>query len=134
LSALIQDLKNEHKTIISSLNEVTKLGIEINAGQQKLIEVKDSLITHLKKEDELLYPPLWDAAKANINLKNTLEECAQEMKIISKITIEFFEKYSDGGAGLEFVREYGKLYGILGKRINKEESSLYKFYEDLVKR
>jgi len=131
LSTLIQDLKNEHVIIISAFNEVTKLGINTKDGQTKLLNVKDSLISHLQKEDKLFYPPLWKASTTNKSLKITLEEYAQEMEQISEIAFEFFEKYSRGGSGLEFAREFGKLYGILGKRINKEESVLYKFYEEM---
>ncbi len=131
MSALIRDLKNEHTIIISALNEVTKLGINTKDGQTKLLDVKDSLISHLQKEDELFYPHLQKAAQTNGSLQNTLEEYEREMEKISKIAIDFFEKYSDGGSGVEFAREFGKLYGTLGKRIKKEESVLYKFYEDL---
>ncbi len=131
MSALIRDLKNEHAIIISALNEVTKLGINTKDGQTKLLDVKDSLISHLQKEDEHFYPPLLKAANTNKNLQNTLEEYAREMEKISEIAIDFFEKYSRGGSGPEFAREFGKLYGTLGKRIKREESVLYKFYEDL---
>ncbi len=130
MASLIQDLKNEHVIIISVLNEVTKLGINTRDGQAKLLQVKDFLIAHLQKEDELFYPPLWEAAKTNNKLQNILEEYAQEMRRISEIAFDFFEKYSKGGSGIEFARDFGKLYGTLGKRINKEESVLYKFYND----
>jgi len=131
LSALIQDLKNEHEVIFSALNEVINKGINTKEGQLKLVEVKDALISHLQKEDELIYPYLKEVAETNEKAKSILEKYAQEMKKISDIAFEFFEKYSSGGSGLDFAREFGKLYGTLGKRIKKEESVLYKLYEEI---
>ena len=131
MSTLINTFKKEHEIIISELNEVTKLGINTKEGQTKLLNVKDTLITHLQKEDDLFYPVLRKKAKINENLKKILEEFSDEMEKISVITNNFFEKYSKGGSGFEFSREFGNLYGVLGKRIKNEESVLYKFYEDL---
>ena len=58
MSALIEELKREHAKIIAMLNEVKELGILSKEGQSRLMSAKKSLLAHLKKEDEQLYPVL----------------------------------------------------------------------------
>lgn len=131
MSQLIEELKKEHTLIVDILNEVAKLGITSNEGQRKLLDAKQGLLAHLKKEDDRLYPVLKSAAEKNPALKQTLDIFAKDMTGISKAAIDFFGKYSQGGSGLEFARDIGKLFTTLKSRIRKEEDILYKEYDRL---
>ena len=67
MSLLTNNLKSDHEKIIGMLREVTKLGICSIAGQQKLIQAKLLLLSHLEREDKELYPIL---AKEAIKMMN----------------------------------------------------------------
>lgn len=131
MSQLIEELKKEHTVIVDILNEVSKLGITTKEGQRKLLDAKQGLLAHLKKEDDRLYPVLKTAAEKNPALKQTLDLFAQDMAGISKAAIDFFAKYSQGGSGLEFARDIGALFTTLKSRIRKEEDILYSEFDRL---
>ena len=131
MSKLIDEFKKEHLLISDTLNKVKNYGIVTKEAQDKLLEVKNELLSHLKKEDEQLYPFLRNKAESDANLKNTLDIFANNMNEISKAAMIFFEKYAKGGSGIEFARDVGKLYATLKERISKEESIIYAKYEEL---
>ncbi len=131
MSLLIEELKRDHTTIINVLDEVSKLGISSKEGQQRLLDAKQGLLAHLKKEDDQLYPVLNNAAGENPALKQTLDIFAKDMSGISKAAIDFFNKYAQGGSGVEFAIDIGNLFTTLKSRIGKEEDILYKKYDIL---
>jgi len=60
-----------------------------------------------------------------------LDNFAKDMEVISEAAFEFFEKYSTGGSGIEFAKDFGRLFALLSQRISKEENIIYKKYEEL---
>ncbi len=51
-----------------------------------------------------------------------------ELKGITAFSIKFFRKYSIGGGGVEFFRDFDRFYNSLRDRIQKEESLLFEKY------
>ncbi len=131
MSKLVEELKQDHKVIAETLNKVRGLGIASEEGQSTLLSAKDGLLAHLKKEDEQLYPVLNNAAKSDDNLKRQLDMFAKDMEEISIGALEFFAKYSSGGSGIEFAKDFGSLFATLSQRIRNEESIIYKKYDEL---
>ena len=132
MSKLIEDLTKEHALIVDVFKKVKELGVGSKEGKDKLLLAKKGLLGHLKKEDEELYPVLKKAAEADKGLKRTLEVFAQDMGEISKFALDFFEKYSQGeSSGVEFAKDFGRLFIVLGGRVRKEEGILYAAYEKL---
>ena len=129
MSLLINQLKDDHKQIATLLNEVNQLGISSQKGQEKLISAKNLLIAHLQREDKELYPVLHKLALGNNELKSNIAVFAKDMKAITDVALQFFSKYEKGGSGVDFGREYGKLFSALTQRITKEENVLYSEYE-----
>ena len=72
MSQLTELLKIEHNSIIMALREVKELGIWTETGQAKLMAIKYKLLSHLSKEDELLYPVLEKASVGDPELQQTL--------------------------------------------------------------
>ncbi len=132
MSVLIEELKKEHSEIAATLKEVKKLGIRSKEGQAKLMSVKASLLAHLKKEDEQLYPALRKEAKHNENLKNALDLFAIDMDNVSRVVQEFFDKYSEGVLTNEFPKECEDLFAALYSRIRNEEDVLYEEYDMMI--
>ncbi len=118
MTVLIEELKKEHLEIVAALNEAKELGILSKEGQAKLLSVKEHLLIHLKKE-----------AEHNESLKNALDLCAIDMENVSRVVLEFFDKYSRGVLGKELQREFENLCEALGKRITNEEDVLYEEYD-----
>ena len=131
MSALIGELKREHSEILAILNEVEGLDILSKEGQVKLMSVKTSLLEHLKKEDVKLYPALYKVAEHNNNLKNALDLFALDMEDVSRVALEFFDKYSRGVLGKELQEEFERLIVALRNRIKNEEDILYLEHEKI---
>lgn len=126
---LVERLKREHGSLVDALNKIKELGVGSKEGQNKLFSAKIGLLAHLKAEDGQLYPTLHQAAKNNESLRRTVETFARDMEAVSKEALHFFEKYAHGGSGLEFAKDFGRLYTVLSQRIAKEEKSLYPEYD-----
>ena len=116
MSKLVGELKRDHSEIFETLNKVKSLGITSGEGQKTLIAAKSSLLAHLKKEDEQLYPVLHNTAVVDGNLKRTLNVFAKDMDEISEAALNFFTKHSTGGSGIEFAKEFGVLYATLSQK------------------
>jgi hypothetical protein len=129
MSILTKELKKDHLEIVAALDEIKELGILSKEGQAKLLSAKERLLAHLKKEDEQLYPLLKKEAKNNKQLKSALDLCAIDMENVSRIVLEFFDKYSGEVSGEELQREFENLSVALGKRIRNEEDILYEEYD-----
>ena len=132
MGKFIEELKEEHTSIIDRLLKVKQLGVHTMEGRNELMETKKILLMHLEKEDDKLYPALRIAAEGDQRLKGFLDTFENEMKKISAFCIEFFTKYAVGGGGIEFLRDFDKLRSSLEERIQKEESILYEKYEELI--
>ena len=131
MSDLISELKYEHSQITDTLSKVIALGINSEEGRDLLYTSKSYLLEHLKKEDTKLYPALREAAKNNIDLKHTVDLYADDMNAISKMALDFFEKYESGGDSVEFGKDYRNLFVVLNDRIRNEETVLYKKYDEI---
>ena len=131
MSKLIDELKREHAVIVDGLAQLMDTVISSKEGQQLLLNVKQSLLAHLRKEDGQLYPVLNKAAEKDSALKQTLDHFARDMAEISETAIAFFDKYSGVGADIGFPADFGKLYAALKIRIHREVDVLYAKYEKL---
>ena len=131
MSALIEGFKKEHSEILAILNEVKELGILSKEGQAKLMSIKASLLEHLKKEDERLYPVLRKEAEHNKKLKELLDVFAVDMENVSRVVMEFFDKYSEEVVDNAVSGEFEKLFAALQNMIRNEEDILYEEHEKI---
>ncbi len=129
MSALIEELRREHSEILAILSEVEGLGILSREGQAKLVSVKAILLEHLKKEDVKFYPVLYKVVKHSNSLKNVLDLFEMDMENVSRVVLEFFDKYSRGVSGNELQEEFERLIVALRNRIKNEEDILYLEHE-----
>jgi iron-sulfur cluster repair protein YtfE (RIC family) len=131
MSALIEEFKKEHSEIIAILKEVKNLGIHSEEGRSKLMSAKEYLLEHLKKEDECLYPALRKEANHNKNLKKELDMFAMDPEYVSRVVLEFFDKYSGSAIDKDFQINFESLFAALNARIRNEEESLYQEYDEI---
>ncbi|MCB1192305.1 MAG: hemerythrin domain-containing protein [Leptospiraceae bacterium] len=128
---LIEELKKEHSILVQVLQDVKKQGIGSSSGKENLLKAKTTLLSHLKKEDDKLYPKLKEKAKTDANLQNILSTFAKDMEGVSKTALDFFTKYEMSDSEMEFAKDFGALYAALGNRIRKEENVLYAEYSKI---
>ncbi len=131
MSALIDEFKKDHSEIIDTLKEIKELGVLSEEGQAKLISVKESLLKHLKKEDELLYPVLHKEAEQNEKLKELLDVFAKDMENVSRVVMDFFDKYSEEVIDSTVTEEFEHLFAAFRNRIRHEEDLLYEEHEKM---
>lgn len=132
MAKLTEELRLEHQDITAKLNKVREMGIGSPEAQKLLYLVKESLIAHLQKEDKELYPVLKQRAQTDEDLNRIMVLFAKDMDSISKAAMNFFNKYEKGGSGIEFSKDFGRLFVTLSGRISKEEDILYKNYDQIV--
>lgn len=130
MSVLIEDLKSEHVMIVNTLKTIEGLGIYSREGHKKLLTAKNNFLAHLKKEHEELYPELRKTAENNKEFKRKLDHLSKNIEEVTKFVLQFFDKYSTGGSGIEYKLDYDRLHSILKARILNEEL-LYKEYKKL---
>ncbi len=129
MSALIEEFKKEHSEIIEALKEVEELGILTKEGQAKLMSVKTALLEHLKEEDEKFYPILRKEAEQNKKLKEELDIFAKDLENVSKVVLEFFDRFDKGVLGTRLLWDFETLIMVLRNRIMNEEIFLYGYFE-----
>ncbi len=131
MSALIEEFKKEHSEIIEALKEVEELGILTKEGQAKLMSVKAALLEHLKEEDEKFYPVLQKEAEQNKKLKEELDIFAKDFESVSRVVLEFFDKFDKGVFGTRLLWDFETLIMVLRNRIMNEEIFLYGYFEEV---
>ncbi len=136
----IKSLEREHATIVKIFNRLEPV---LNSGRidnsanvlKDIGQLKDILIQHLKKEDEIFYPDMREKAvelKQNALLP-ALDFFMEDMRNISKKVFDFFSKYMTGEEIMahdnDFFVDTKDTRDILIKRINTEEGTLYYIYK-----
>lgn len=129
MSFLIDDLKEEHAVLVEEISQVKRMGISTSESRQKLLSIKETLIAHLKKEDQKLYPKLREVAAHDEGVKKILETFAKDMEQITQVAMEFFDRYSHESDDIAFYKDIGRLFAALADRIRKEEGTLYRIYD-----
>ncbi len=131
MSALIEGFKREHSGIIEALREVEVHGILTKEGQAKLMSVKETLLGHLKEEDEKFYPILRKKAEQNKKLKEELDVFAKDLESVSKVVSGFFDRYDKGVLSAGLLTDFETLFMVLRNRMRNEENFLYGEYEKI---
>ncbi|PCI37435.1 MAG: hypothetical protein COB46_13525 [Rhodospirillaceae bacterium] len=131
MTELIKSLKAEHANIVKTLLDVKELGIATNEGHKKLLAAKAGLLAHLEKEDQQLYPELLKLAEEDEIVRDALEFFQEDMVDVSKLALNFFTKYQDDSSNQGFSDDFANLTHLLLQRIQKEESVIYKMYEQI---
>ena len=129
MSILVDEFKKEQDAINNLMAKINRMGVHTMEGRNQLLEEKQKLLVHLKKQVDELYPELEKAAESDENLKPILKSFKNEMKEIADFCVNFFEKYSEGGGGVEFLRDFERLQSTIEARI-VEEATILETRED----
>ncbi len=131
MEAIISQLRKEHEVLLQTLKGIKDLGIGTPEGKTALFQAKQALLAHLQLEDTKFYPALRKAAETDEVLQGTLARFAEEMEEIGRFVMDFFTRYEQASAGMDFARDFGKMCSLLQGRIFREESVLFPAFEKI---
>ncbi|HYG86079.1 MAG TPA: hemerythrin domain-containing protein [Azospirillum sp.] len=131
MTDLVRSLKKEHEQLKELLERVKILGIGTEEGRRALRGARQVFLDHIAHEDREFYPAFLAASAGQPDAGRLATQFAAEMTAISKDILAFFDKYKDGGSGIEYARDFGRLSAALFLRWHKEESVLYTRYAEL---
>lgn len=119
---------------MDDLGNQIRLG-DVRGATATLRRLQESLLAHLKSEDEKLYIDLKSADPSGTGgmISVTVSTFSTAMRGISARADRFFKKYGDGAAisgdpkGLQ--SDFANLQADILRRIQSEETVLYPLYE-----
>lgn len=133
---LIATLKQQHQELlrlVGQMNAVLERGDEA-AVFAVLSSLSQVLRAHLALEDQEIYPALVRAAEASGDAKmlETARLFADNMQRITDSLKEFLARHETSFHLERFRTGWSTLSGVLAKRIESEETTLYPLYEKRV--
>jgi len=126
---LIRELTQEHARILNSLMAMDELGIGTQEGLTALRRARQELISHMNKEEMLIYEPLRTKSASNQALRRTVQIFTQDIPSLTREVLGFFEKYEAGEADSAYADNYSAMIAQLKTRIRREETILFKEYQ-----
>ena len=130
---LIATLKQQHQELVrlvGEMNAVLERGDE-GAVFAVLASLSQVLRAHLALEDREIYPALVKAAEASGDAKmlETAKLFADNMQRITESLKDFLARHETSFHLDRFRTGWSTLSGVLAKRIESEETTLYPLYE-----
>ncbi len=131
MSELIDDLKKEHAEMKESLRELSRMDLSSKAAKKRLMQVRETFIEHIHKEDREIYPRLKQESAGDGQLLSVLTYLEEEIELISKFVFIFFDKFSKKQSFPGLEREFHLICSTLIKRIEKEEELFFPEFEKI---
>jgi len=131
MANVVSKLKLEHAELRNVLEQVRAHGIGTQAGRDALHAARALFVDHIRHEDESFYPGFRELSRGDAAQGSIADKFAGEMTELGGKILAFFDKYKDGGSGMEFAMEFGRMHAALNSRWHKEESFLYARYEEM---
>lgn len=132
---LVDELKSDHGNLISLFTEIVKTSAkrDDNLLVTQLNNFGFSLRGHILKENVRFYVYLRSSLQADESSLSIMQEFAQEMQQIGRAVTDFLHKYTnvaqwDDAQWAVFERDLHAVGGVLTKRIETEENTLYPLY------
>ncbi len=131
---LVDHLKDEHQQLLALYTEIKTLfeNGDYSTVSKKLGEFSSGLQAHLLTENVRLYIYLnymFTNDETNMEL---IRNFRREMDGIARVAMNFLKKYEaigvDEDLANHFAKDFATIGEVLGKRIEKEETTLYPLY------
>ncbi|OPX42103.1 hypothetical protein CLHUN_40080 [Ruminiclostridium hungatei] len=129
----VASLKRQHEEISEVIGNIRSFiaGGKVEAGAHEVALLINTLAgklnIHLNTEDKYMYPGLLESETEE--LKVLAREYMGEMGAISHIFLQYKEKFNTRSKILSaqeaFITESQKVFDLLEKRVEREETSLY---------
>ena len=132
---VLSTLKRQHKEIgemLANLKHTIENGNLEQEASYIALEISmlaGKLKIHLNTEDQFVYPQLLQSD--NAELKKAAQAYMDEMGHISKEFMNYKDRFNTKtkitGNPQDFLKETDRIFGLIERRIEKEDSSLYTF-------
>jgi regulator of sigma D len=133
---LIATLKQQHQELVRLVGEMNAVLARGDEGAvfAVLSSLSQVLRAHLLLEDREIYPALVKAAEASGDAKmlETAKLFADNMQRITESLKDFLARHETSFHLERFRTGWSTLSGVLAKRIESEETTLYPLYEKRV--
>lgn len=133
MATIVSSLKHDHGALRNVLEKVRLEGIGTEAGRRTLLTARTLFIEHIQREDRDFYPDFKRLAQEQGGQAETADHFADEMRDLGGQILGFFDKYKEGGSGMEFARDFGRMHAMLNTRLRKEEGILYAKYDEMAR-
>ncbi len=126
---LVKKWKKEHEQIVvlatTVIGEYSKNNH--NAAKAALKRLNTLAVNHIMNEDIEFYKLLKDQKRLTPVNENYIKEFTRTFKDTKMTLMKFLSKYSKDDVVLDdyFLEQFNELVGVLGERIDYEESNLY---------
>jgi len=131
MSDFTKELRHENYLILQTLKQAKQLTMRTLRGRRVLFDMRNDLITHLKREDEKIHAALQGAMQTHPDLEQTLEMFKNDIENTTDSVMDFFKKYDTDGADKELSDDFDKLFATISKRIEKEENIFYAEFDEI---
>lgn len=128
MTNMIDELRTDHLDLTISFEGLGEIDVATETGKEDLRKLKTKFLTHMKKENNELYPALRDASFDNGKLQQTLDWFTRDFVRIFAVTVLFLDKYAESGTQREFKREHNRLTKILAALLKQEENIIFTEY------
>jgi hypothetical protein len=133
MDILIEDLKQEHRSIFHVLEQVSEDGVNSANGRQLLLSAENFIIDHLIRENQELYPKYVEICKKQPPLhKETAEEFQTGLLESTLMITKFFKLLSSSTDKDDYQEAFQSFKEKLIKRIDWEENIAFKCCETLM--
>ncbi len=131
----VTSLKRQHEEISEAIGSIRRFisggKVEVEAGAHEIAMLVNTLSgklkIHLNTEDKYMYPGLLENGAEE--LKVLAREYMGEMGAISHIFLQYKERFNTRSKILSaqenFITESQKVFDLLERRVEREETSLY---------
>lgn len=129
----VTSLKRQHQEISEAIGSIRSLisGGRVEAWAHEIAMLVNTLAgklkIHLNTEDKYMYPGLLESGTEE--LKDLAREYMGEMGAISHIFLQYKERFNTRSKILSaqeaFITESQKVFDLLERRVEREETSLY---------
>ena len=121
MSKLVKHLQQNHDVILNRFQLVKRLGIHTMEGRNQLMESRSQLLRHLDTNRKLFCSQLRNDFRRDPVLLEVIESFELGTQILLEFCREFFEKYAQGGGGVDFFKDFARLKSSFEHQLRREQ-------------
>lgn len=128
MNASIKSFKYRNEELMKMLDEVRTIGFNSPQAQSKFYEAKDMCLSLYEDEDRMMHPMLFDCAKNDPFLTQTITFFISEVDQCYRVIENFFYKYPGPCRGLDYANEFGAVFAAMQQRSRLELHTIQGIY------
>lgn len=127
--SILHRFHREHGKIQVMMGELESLGVASEKGREKLASLEDLVLEHLREEERVLYPRLWELANQDHDLLQELEKLHEALEGFSMTAADFFFQIHRATSTHQVEAAFAGFKAGLMKRMAWEEKVIPRLLE-----